>query len=692
MPFSIHCDASPSVRRPRRVAIPVTPTGEHGRSLQAHAAETWLRHVGVSPVVKEHGSLPKPRRAPLSASSANGRRPPTTTIIGKAPTLVVPSPSKNLELVVQSPADINEADAIIEDAINEAETEVFEIELQLRKERGAREQAEAALEARLSMSPPMAAPLAGSPRPAEFRAVATSEAAAQTLPVALPVLARALRPSVLASPVEVLLAHPVVPPATHEACCQTDEAIAASPPCASAPAPTPDSAHERRLRIAASMGATSGLADSHEPQEAFQAKGGLSPDLEEEKGGLTPDSAHERRLRIAASFFGSGKKMFSCTPPLPLTPPPTLSPGLHQHGAHACYGAADLCSTIDDDAAVTADAPFTAASPPSQLPVVRVLGACNRPLAPTTGRARVVVVRGSARPSKIPTPRRAVPSTRETACSPFVQLPPHTHSAVPSAAIGARLWGDLNCEIGSPLLLSPTGEGVEPSTIELGFAALRREIAETMAAFHQVSEVVDMNLSSPSSSPKLATSDAATDGTAPASAPASAASTARYGAPAGAGLLATVAAERAAGERRLRSVELARDRDRARYERRIKELEAIVAALEGHGDVSVGTPALATALEGHGDVSVGTPALATALDFPSERESMQVLVTALASPTERESAQGGVSPAQHTTTAGSTTTVLPSRRLELPDSDRAQIELPSRRLELPPSPEPPSPD
>ena len=686
MPFSIHCDASPSVRRPRRVAIPVTPTGEHGRSLQAHAAETWLRHVGVSPVVKEHGSLPKPRRAPLSASSANGRRPPTTTIIGKAPTLVVPSPSKNLELVVQSPADINEADAIIEDAINEAETEVFEIELQLRKERGAREQAEAALEARLSMSPPMAAPLAGTPRPAEFRAVATSEAAAQTLPVALPVLARALRPSVLASPVEVLLAHPVVPPATHEACCQTDEAIAASPPCASAPAPTPDSAHERRLRIAASMGATSGLADSHEPQEAFQAKGGLSPDLEEEKGGLTPDSAHERRLRIAASFFGSGKKMFSCTPPLPLTPPPTLSPGLHQHGAHACYGAADLCSTIDDDAAVTADAPFTAASPPSQLPVVRVLGAsqlpvvrvlgaCNRPLAPTTGRARVVVVRGSARPSKIPTPRRAVPSTRETACSPFVQLPPHTHSAVPSAAIGARLWGDLNCEIGSPLLLSPTGEGVEPSTIELGFAALRREIAETMAAFHQVSEVVDMNLSSPSSSPKLATSDAATDGTAPASAPASAASTARYGAPAGAGLLATLAAERAAGERRLRSVELARDRDRARYERRIKELEAIVAALEGHGDVSV-----------------GTPALATALDFPSERESMQVLVTALASPTERESAQGGVSPAQHTTTAGSTTTVLPSRRLELPDSDRAQIELPSRRLELPPSPEPPSPD
>ena len=125
----------------------------------------------------------------------------------------------------------------------------------------------------------------------------------------------------------------------------------------------------------------------------------------------------------------------------------------------------------------------------------------------------------------------------------------------------------------------------------------------------------------------------------------------------------------------MRSVELARDRDRARYERRIKELEAIVAALEGHGDVSV-----------------GTPALATALDFPSERESMQVLVTALASPTERESAQGGVSPAQHTTTAGSTTTVLPSRRLELPDSDRAQIELPSRRLELPPSPEPPSPD
>ena len=218
---------------------------------------------------------------------------------------------------------------------------------------------------------------------------------------------------------------------------------------------------------------------------------------------------------------------------------------------------------------------------------------------------------------------------------------------------------------------SPT---VEPSTIELGFAALRREIAETMAAFHQVSEVVDMNLSSPSSSPKFATSDAATDGTAPASAPASAASTARYGAPAGAGLLATLAAERAAGERRLRSVELARDRDRARYERRIKELEAIVAALEGHGDVSVGTPALATALDFPSERE-SMQVLVTALASPTERESMQMLVTALASPTERESAQGGVSPAQHTTTAGSTTTVLPSRRLELP-----------------PSPEPPSPD
>jgi len=638
--FSIHCDASPSDRRPRRVAIPVTPTGERGRSLQAHAAETWLRHVGVSPVVKERGSLPKPRRAPLSASSANGRlsssRPPTTAIIGKAPTLVVPSPSKNGELVVQSPADvieeaINEADAIIEDAINEAETEVFELELQLRKERGAREQAEAALEARLSMSPPMAAPLAGTPRADALRAIATSEAAAQTLPIALPVLARALRPSVLASPVEVLLARPVVPPATHEACCQTDEAVATSPPAASAPvaaaAPTPDSAHERRLRIATSMGATLGPADSHETKEAFLATGDLTPDLERGKGGpdlerekgdLTPDSAHERRLRIAASFFGSGKKMFSTPPVPPTTPPPTppppLSPGLHRHGAHdacggaahavcmpkadcmqgrlhasICEGAADHLASIAADAPIDADAPIaaeapitaaeapiTAASPPSRLPVVRVLGACNRPLAPTTGRARVVVVRGAARPSKIPTPRRAVPSTRETACSPHVphiHVPPHTHSAVASASatVGARLWGDLNCEIGSPLLLSPMGEGVEPSSIELGFAALRREIAETMAAFHQVSSV--SSVSSPvvdHSSPKRATSDAATDATAPASA----SSTAPAGAGAGAGRLATLAAERAAGERRLRGVELARDRDRARCERLIASLIA----------------------------------------------------------------------------------------------------------------------
>jgi len=634
--FSIHCDASPSDRRPRRVAIPVTPTGERGRSLQAHAAETWLRHVGVSPVVKERGSLPKPRRAPLSASSANGRlsssRPPTTAIIGKAPTLVVPSPSKNGELVVQSPADvieeaINEADAIIEDAINEAETEVFELELQLRKERGAREQAEAALEARLSMSPPTAAPLAGTPRADALRAIATSEAAAQTLPVALPVLARALHPSVLASPVEVLLARPVVPPATHEACCQTDEAVdeaideavATSPPAASAPvaaaAPTPDSAHERRLRIATSMGATLGPADSRETQEAFRfGTGGLTPDLERGKGGpdlerekgdLTPDSAHERRLRIAASFFGSGKKMFSTPPVPPTTPPPTppppLSPGLHRHGAHdacggaahaacmpkadcmqgrlhasICEGAADHLASIAADAPIDADAPITAASPPSRLPVVRVLGACNRPLAPTTGRARVVVVRGAARPSKIPTPRRAVPSTRETACSPHVphiHVPPHTHSAVASASatVGARLWGDLNCELGSPLLLSPTGEGVEPSSIELGFAALRREIAETMAAFHQVSS--GSSGSSPvvdHSSPKRATSDAATDATAPASA----SSTAPAGAGAGAGRLATLAAERAAGERRLRGVELARDRDRARCERLIASLIA----------------------------------------------------------------------------------------------------------------------
>ena len=80
-----------------------------------------------------------------------------------------------------------------------------------------------------------------------------------------------------------------------------------------------------------------------------------------------------------------------------------------------------------------------------------------------------------------------------------------------------------------------------------------------------------------------------------------------------------------------------------RYERRIKELEAVVAALEGH----------------HGDVSLGTPALATTLASPSERESVVL---------------GDVSPAQHTTAAG-TRTVLPSRWLELL-----------------PSPEPPSLD
>jgi hypothetical protein len=257
--------------------------------------------------------------------------------------------------------------------------------------------------------------------------------------------------------------------------------------------------------------------------------------------------------------------------------------------ASICEGAADHLASIAADAPIDADAPIaaeapitaaeapiTAASPPSRLPVVRVLGACNRPLAPTTGRARVVVVRGAARPSKIPTPRRAVPSTRETACSPHVphiHVPPHTHSDVASASatVGARVWGDLNCEIGSPLLLSPTGEGVEPSTIELGFAALRREIAETMAAFHQVSS--GSSGSSPvvdHSSPKRATSDAATDATAPASA----SSTAPAGAGAGAGRLATLAAERAAGERRLRGVELARDRDRARCERLIASLIA----------------------------------------------------------------------------------------------------------------------
>jgi hypothetical protein len=80
-----------------------------------------------------------------------------------------------------------------------------------------------------------------------------------------------------------------------------------------------------------------------------------------------------------------------------------------------------------------------------------------------------------------------------------------------------------------------------------------------------------------------------------------------------------------------------------RYERRIKELEAMVAVLEGH----------------HGDVSLGTPALATTLASPSERESVVL---------------GDVSPAQHTTAAGPRTV------------------LPSRRLELLPSPEPPSLD
>lgn len=80
-----------------------------------------------------------------------------------------------------------------------------------------------------------------------------------------------------------------------------------------------------------------------------------------------------------------------------------------------------------------------------------------------------------------------------------------------------------------------------------------------------------------------------------------------------------------------------------RYERRIKELEAMVAALEGH----------------HGDVSLGTPALATTRASPSERESVVL---------------GDVSPAQHTMAAGPRTV------------------LPSRRLELLPSPEPPSLD
>jgi hypothetical protein len=96
-----------------------------------------------------------------------------------------------------------------------------------------------------------------------------------------------------------------------------------------------------------------------------------------------------------------------------------------------------------------------------------------------------------------------------------------------------------------------------------------------------------------------------------------------------------------------------------RYERRIKELEAMVAALEGH----------------HGDVSF----LATTRASPSERESVVLgtpaLATTRASPSERESVVlGDVSPAQHTTAAG-TRTVLPSRRLELL-----------------PSPEPPSLD
>ena len=89
----------------------------------------------------------------------------------------------------------------------------------------------------------------------------------------------------------------------------------------------------------------------------------------------------------------------------------------------------------------------------------------------------------------------------------------------------------------------------------------------------------------------------------------------------------------------------------------------MVAALEGH----------------HGDVSLGTPALATARASPSERESVVLgtpaLATTRASPSERESVVlGDVSPAQHTTAAG-TRTVLPSRRLELL-----------------PSPEPPSLD
>ena len=86
----------------------------------------------------------------------------------------------------------------------------------------------------------------------------------------------------------------------------------------------------------------------------------------------------------------------------------------------------------------------------------------------------------------------------------------------------------------------------------------------------------------------------------------------------------------------------------------------MVAALEGHhGDVSLGTPALATTLASHGDVSLGTPALATTLVSPSEQESVVL---------------GDVSPAQHTTAAGPRTV------------------LPSRRLELLPSPEPPSLD
>ena len=384
-------------------------------------------------------------------------------------------PTTPLALAVQSSE---------EDAIHEALTDAFELELELRDERAARAYVEAQLSATstpvastpvantpvaavpFAVTPAFASPCASTPT------ITKSDASAQTLSedVAL-FLAHAVAPA-------DALAHAVV--SMGEVAARTEQAA-------------------RSIESVSPFGTTADEPPSCSPAPAPALPAATSPaaaatpPIDDEAVALAPDSAHERRLRIAAAFFTSGEP---ATLSPPLKPQTLLSPAKaveaqEEEAAAAAEHAREMTDASPASPVATAPIATLPQRAPSKIPVVRVLGACNR-----AGRAgaRAVVVRAVAKTSEIPTPRCHRGGCHGVASSPEVRtasalaaLGCHScqspaHSTARSAANDSPARSSAAATAMAPVAAAA------PSTIERGFAALRREIAETITEFRSVEQ------------------------------------------------------------------------------------------------------------------------------------------------------------------------------------------------------------